>query len=187
MEINFYRLIDITFILLILFFTLQAYKKHYYLKIFDFIKILFLLSISAKLSLSTAYFLKKTSIIYADSNSILLLIAFGLNLVILSYSFRYFMIFIQDFFLNTKVRKSSAFILSLCEVILIVSFCTFMLMQVSFIKTHVYPIINKSHSYKYVKHFYINVLNKDFLYMIMNAQSKTSKEEVIFKSFNNAF
>jgi len=186
MEINFYRLIDLSFILLIFFFTYHAYKKYYYIKFFDFFKLLFLITISAKLSGSTAFFLKKLHIIYADTNSVLLLIAFLLNLLIIAYSFKYFIAFINEFVNSNKIRKTFALLLSFIEVFLLVTFITYMLMQVSFIKEYVYPIVNKSHSYKYVKHFYIQVLNKDFLYVIMNANTKTSKEEIIFTSFKNA-
>ena len=151
MEINFYRLIDLSFILLILFFTYHAYKKYYYLKFYDFFKLLFLITISAKLSGSTAFFLKKLHIIYADTNSVLLLIAFLLNLFIISYSLKYLISFINEFVNSHKIRKTFAMLLSFVEVFLLVTFITYMLMQVSFIKQYAYPIVNKSHLYTSIK------------------------------------
>jgi hypothetical protein len=62
-----------------------------------------------------------------------------------------------------------------------------MIMQLTISKTYLYPYLNKSYSYKYIKVFYKNFLNDDFLHMVLEADTSINHKEIIFKSFKNSF
>ena len=184
---TFFYLIDLIFAILILYFSYYAYKQRFYLKFFEYLKIFFILSLSAKLVYATSYLLKSLYIINADTGTISLLISFSLNFFIFYTFFKYFLLFMNQFVNNNLIKSISAKILSFFEISLLITFLLFMFMQVHFIKKFIYPVINKSYSYKYVKKFYITFLSKDFVNIIMTQETKTDSKEIILKSFKNSF
>ena len=93
----------------------------------------------------------------------------------------------NQFVNNNLIKSISAKILSFFEISLLITFLLFMFMQVHFIKKFIYPVINKSYTYKYVKKFYITFLSKDFVNIIMTQETKTDSKEIILKSFKNSF
>ena len=184
---NFYYLIDFTFFVLIIYFTKIAYERQYYLKIFEYIKIFILLSISAKLAHPSGILLKKLYIFNPDTYFIMILIAFLFNFLFLFYSYKFLLQFLNRFINSVFIKNTFAKFISLFEVVLLFTFLTFFLMQVTFVKKLLTPVINKSFSYKHVKKFYIKFLNKDFVLMLTSTDTQTNYKEILLKSLKSSF
>jgi len=187
MNFNFYLLIDIILIVIISFATYHNYKKKTYIKVFEYFKVFALLSISARFAMTTGVFLSKWHIIKADTYTILILIGFSLNVLIIYFSWSFIYSFSAKFINNAKLKMVFAKIITVVEVVIIVTFTLFMFMQLDISKKYIYPSVKKSYSYKHIKSFYIKFLNDDMLKMILNSDTTINHKEIILKSLKNSF
>ncbi|MEA2100709.1 MAG: hypothetical protein U9P72_11340 [Campylobacterota bacterium] len=186
-SLNLYLLIDIFLIIFISFAIYYSYSRKTYIKVFDYFKIFALISISAKFSTYTGNFLSKWHLVLADTYTILILIAFSINVIIIYYSWSFIYIFSSKFINNQKIKIFFAKLITVIEVLIITTFTLFILMQLSINKKYIYPTLNKSYSYPYIKSFYVKFLNDDFAKMILNSETGVNHKEVILKSFKNSF
>ena len=184
-SINPYILIDLVLFILISFGTYYNYSRKTYIKVFEYFKVFALISISTKFAVYTASYLSKWHIILADTYTILILIAFSLNVVIVYYSWSVLYRFSAKFVNNEKIKMLFAKLITVIEVVIIVTFTLFMLMQLNINKKYIYTTVKKSYSYPYIKHFYIKFLNDDMLKMILNSDTGVNHKEIILKSFKN--
>ncbi len=185
--VSLYIIIDILFILLIAFATYYSYQKKIYLKIFEYFKLFILITLSAKFASDTGWYLQAHHILKADTYATLILIGFCINLVLVYYLSMFLIEFSDRFIDSNKVKEYFAKTLTLFEVIVIITFSLYIIMQTYPSKKYLYPTMSKTYTYKYVRKFYIKFLNDDFIHMVLNSDSGTNYKEVIFKSFKNAF
>lgn len=185
--VNYYFILDILFALFILFGCYYSYQRKIYLKIFDYFKIFFIITLAAKLSNSTGILLQKLYIIKADTYTTLILIAFIVNLLILYFSWKYIFNFTKNYINNEKLKVLFAKIFTLIEVIIIATFSLYIVMQMYLAKVYIYPTLKKTYSYPKIERFYKKFLNDDFVNMVLNSDTGTNYKEVIFKSFKNSF
>ncbi len=183
---SYYYVLDIVFYILVLGLSYYAYKEHLYQKLFDYFKIFILITISAKLASHTGVYLQKFSITKADSYSILLLISFAINFIILFYGYNTIFIFMNKFINSNKFRSLCAKTVTLIEVSVITTFLLYVSMQFYPSKKYLYNSVQKSFSYHYIDRFYTHFLNDDFTYMILNSNSAINHKEVLFNSFKKA-
>ena len=186
-SINPYLLIDLALIIIIIFGSYYNYSKKTYIKVFEYFKIFALISISTKFAIYTGSHLSKWHIILADTYTILILIGFSLNVVIIYYSWSFIYIFSSKFLNNEKIKMLFAKVITVVEVIIITTFTLFVLMQFNINKKYIYPTVRKSYSYHHIKKFYIKFLNDDMLKLILNSDTGINHKEVILKSFKNSF
>jgi len=185
-SINPYLLIDLLLVIFISFATYYNYSRKTYIKVFDYFKIFLLISVSAKFAAFTGSYLSKWHIILADTYTILILISFSINIIIV-YCLWILLYYISSQFINNQqIKIFFAKIITLIEVVVITTFTLFILMQVSVNKKYVYPTIKKSYSYPHIKRFYMRFLNDDFAKMILNSETSMSSKEVIIKSFKDS-
>ena len=185
-SINPYLLIDLLLIILISFGAYYNYKKKTYLKVFEYFKVFALISISTKFAISTGLHLSRWHIILADTYTILILIGFSINIMIIYFSWSFLYEMSSKFLNNEQIKKLFAKIVTVIEVVIIVTFSLFMLMQLNINKKYIYPTIQKSYSYPYIKSFYIKFLNDNMLKMILNSDTNMNHKEIILKSFKNS-
>jgi len=185
-SINPYLLIDLVLIILISFGTYYNYSKKTYIKVFEYFKIFALISISTKFAISTGTYLSKWHIILADTYTILILIGFSLNILIIYFSWDFIYKFSSKFINNEQIKGFFAKIITVIEVVIIVTFTLFILMQLNVNKKYIYPTVKKSYSYHHIKKFYIKFLNDDMLKLILNSDTGINHKEVILKSFKNS-
>lgn len=186
-SINPYLLIDLLLIVLISVGVYYNYQKGTYVKVFEYFKIFALISISAKLAPFTAHQLSKYHIVLADTYTILILIAFSLNALIIILSWNFLYELSSRFLNNQQIKIVMAKIITVIEVVLIVTFSLFILMQFNVTKKYLYPSVKKSYSYPYIKSFYVKFLNDDMMKMVLNSDTSINSKEVILKSFKNSF
>lgn len=182
-----YYFLDFMLLGTILFLSYYAYKMGIYEKLFEYFKLFVLISCSAKFASTTGAFLHKIHLFDPDSFAILVLIGFVLNILVLFYLSRYTMVFLNQFINSVQLRIFTAKIVTVLEVVLIVTFMYYMFMQLSLSKKHLYPFVKKSYSYTYIKQFYLKFLNDDFVRMILSSDTGTNHKEILFKSFKNSF
>ena len=185
--VNFYFLIDLTLLFFIIYLSFYSYKKKIYIKLFEYIKIFIIISISAKFASFTGISLQKLNIFSADTYTTLILIGFGLNFITILYLFKIFLRYSNKYIDNKKIKTFFAKSFTLIEIIILTTFTLYILMQLSLSKTYIYPTMKKSYSYPYIKLFYIKFLNDDFVNLLLNNDTKTNHKEVIFKSLKNSF
>ncbi|MGB5868240.1 MAG: hypothetical protein WBG69_10250 [Arcobacteraceae bacterium] len=185
--VNFYNSIDLVLVIIIVLLTKISYERKTYIKIFEYFKIFMAITLSAKLSSYTAILLQKFLITKADTYTTLILISFVVNIVILYYSWRYIFAFTNKFMQNVKIRTLLAKTFTLLEVITIVTFSLYIVMQLYITKAYLYKALKKSYSYPKIEKFYHSFLNDDFVNMILNSDTGTNHKEIIFKSFKNSF
>lgn len=157
------------------------------MKIFEYFKIFFVITISAKLSSSTGVLLQKLYITKADTYTTLILISFILNFLILYYGWGYILAFTKQYINNEKLKTLFAKIFTGIEVVIIVTFSLYILMQIYLAKVYLYPTLSKTYTYPKIEKFYKKFLNDDFVRMILSSDTGTNYKEVIFKSFKNSF
>jgi len=186
-SINPYLLIDLLLIIIIVFGTYYNYSKKTYIKVFEYFKIFALISISTKFAIFTGSYLSKWHIILADTYTILILIGFSLNVVIIYYSWSFIYMLSSKFINNEQIKMLFAKIITVVEVVIITTFTLFILMQFNINKKYIYPTVKKSYSYHHIKSFYIRFLNDDMLKLILNSDTGINHKEVILKSFKNSF
>ena len=181
-----YHLIDLVLIALIGYGTFYYYQKRIYLKLFEYFKIFLLLTLSAKLAPFSAKMLAKISLISADTYAIALLIGFGVNFAIFFYGYKYAFKFLNNFINSAKVRTYTAMVVTFLEVLVISTFLLFMFMQLKPAKFYIHPSMQQSVSYPKIEKFYISFLNEKFIHSLFSNDSKTSTQEVIFKSLKES-
>jgi hypothetical protein len=184
---NYYLGLDILFLLLIIFACYYSYQRKIYLKIFDYFKIFFIITVSAKLSSYTGVLLQKLYITKADTYTTLILIAFVVNLFIIYFSWKYIFQFTRTYINNEKLKVLFAKIFTGIEVLIILTFSLYILMQIYLVKVYIYPIFKQTYSYPKIEKFYKSFLNDDFVNMVLGSDTGTNHKEVIFKSFKNSF
>ena len=184
---NYYIGLDILLLLLTIFTCYYSYQKKIYLKIFEYFKIFFIITVSAKLSSYTGVLLQKLYITKADTYTTLILIAFVINLLIIYYSWKYIFQFTRTYINNEKLKVLFAKIFTGIEVVIIITFSFYILMQIYFVKLYMYPIFKETYSYPKIEKFYKSFLNDDFVNMVLGSDTGTNHKEVIFKSFKNSF
>jgi len=184
---NYYIFIDLSFLVLVLVLSYYFYQKALYEKLFSYFKFFVLLPLSAKFASYTAYILKTNNIIDADSYSVLILIAFGLNFLVLYYLYKYVFLFLDKFINSQNIKELLAILITVVEVVVIFSFLLYIFMQISVNKKHIQPTLNKTWTYQYTQKFYKKFLNYDFVYMITSSDSNINHKEILFKSFKNSF
>jgi len=186
-SINPYLLLDLFLIVLISFGVYYNYKKKTYLKVFEYFKVFALISISAKFAIFTGIHLSKWHLILADTYTILILIGFTINAIIIFFSWSFIYMLSSKFINNEQIKILFAKIITVIEVVIIVTFALFILMQLNINKKYIYPTVKKSYSYPHIKSFYIKFLNDDMLKMILDSETNISHKEIILKSFKNSF
>lgn len=182
-----YNIIDFILIFIIIFLTYYFYKEKSYLKIFDYFKIFFILTLSAKFSSKTAVLLQDFYITKADTYTTLIIISFIVNLTILYFSWKYIFIFLRKFINSEKIKTLLSKVFTLLEVSILVTLILYILMQFYPSKKYIYPSFAKTFSYKKIEKFYMNFLNDDFTKMILNQDTSTNHKELLFKSFKQSF
>ncbi len=183
---NYYHIIDILLIAIVGYATYYYYQKRIYLKLFEYFKIFFLISLSAKLAPFTGTYLQKFYITATDTHSITVLIGFGVNFAILFYGYKYIFKLLNNIINSQKARSLLAQVTTFIEVSVIITFLLFMSMQLHPSKVYVMPTLQKTMIYPHIKNFYIKFLNDKFIYMILNNDSPMDTKEVIFKSLKSS-
>lgn len=183
---NFYYFIDFLFLCNILFLSYLAYKNRFYIQLFEYFKIFILISLGAKLASPMAVLLQKIHLLNADSYAVAMFIAFAINVAILFSSYKFLLQFANGFINSQKLKEIFAKIITVVEITVLFTFCLFILMQLSFIKKYASEPFSKTVTYPYIKTFYLKFLNDDFIYAILNSDTKTNHKEVMFKSFKNS-
>lgn len=185
--VNFYNSIDLVLIISIILLTKISYEKKIYIKIFEYFKIFMAITLSAKLAGYTAILLQKFYITKADTYTTLILISFVVNILILYFGWKYIFAFSNKFLQNAKVRTFLAKTFTFIEVLIIITFSIYIVMQLYISKVYLYKSMKKSYSYPKIEKFYNSFLNDDFVNMILNSDTGTNHKEIIFKSFKNSF
>ena len=183
---NYAWIIDTLFVIFMMALSYLFYKKAYYDKLFEYFKLFILLTISAKLASFTAWGLKELNIITPDTYSILILIAFVLNMFIIYFSYQSVLKLCDKIVDSQMLKRFFAKIISVVEVIIIVTFILYICMQLTLFKRYVHPYLKQSYIYSYTKKFYTKFLDYDFVYMILSSDTNINHKEVIFKSLKNA-
>ena len=185
--VSFYNTLDLLLIGAIIVLTKISYEKKIYIKIFEYFKIFLAITISAKLSSFTAITLQKLYITKADTYTTLILISFVVNLVILYFGWKYIFAFSNKFMQNGKLRTLLAKLFTFLEVLIMVTFSLYIIMQLYISKVYISKTLHKSYSYSKIETFYNSFLNDDFINMILHSDTGTNRKEVLFKSFKNSF
>ena len=184
--VNLFYTIDILLLIFIIFFAKRSYENKSYLKIFEYFKIFFAITISAKLSSFTAVWLQKLYITKADTYTTLILISFVVNLAIIYFSWKGIFRFLNKYISNINFRKYLAYLTTIVEVLIITTFSLYIFMQIYITKIYLHKYLNKSFTYPKIERFYNSFLNDDFVNMVLNSDTGTNHKEVIFKSFKNS-
>lgn len=183
--VDLYFIFDIAFIALVLYFSKIAYEKKYYVKFFEYFKIIIAIYIASNLAPYTGKFLQTLHITKADSYIILILISFALNIGILFFFWKNLIKIINRFFNTSRLHLLFAKILSFFEVLIVFSLGIFLVMQLYISKKYVYNSMKKTYTYSYIEKFYIKFLNNDILAILQGSSTGTSTKEILFKSFTN--
>lgn len=183
---NLYIIIDILLVTIISFVTYYSYKRGSYKQILEYFKIFIIVTLSTTFAKKSGLLLKKSYLITPDSNSILMLIGFLLNLVIFYYLFKYYLVLSNKFISNKKAKEYLSKMITFIQVSIISTFALFIMMQITPAKKYIYPHMNKSYSYPYIKRFYLRFLNDDFISTLFSSDTGTNHKELIFKSFKNS-
>ena len=133
-----------------------------------------------------AYGLSHFNLIKADSYSVLVLIAFTLNFLLLFYSYGFLLQLSNVLINNKKLKEIFAKAITLIEVVILFTFSLYILMQISINKKYIQPTLKTSIIYSYSADFYKKFLDYDFVYMIISSDSHINHKEVIFKSIKNS-
>lgn len=185
--VNIYLLIDIPLLLFIAYATYYSYKNKIYIRIFEYFKLFILITLSAKFASNTGWYLESHHILSVDTYATLILIGFCINLVLFYYLAMFLIEFSDRFIDSAKVKSYFTKFLTFFEVVVIITFSLYIIMQLYPSKKYIYPTMKKTYTYPYIQKFYMKFLNDDFINMVLNSDSGTNYKEVIFKSFKGAF
>lgn len=178
-----YILIDVIIFLLIAYFSILSYQKKYYIKIFEYLKIVVILTFSAKLAPYTGHTLQKLYILSTDTFMVLLLISFSINFLIFYFGWEFIFKILNMLINSDKIKRFFAIFITILEVTIILTFSLFISMQTYPTKKYIYPHMKKSYSYNHIHKFYNKFLNDGFVMMILNSTtSGINHKEVILKS-----
>jgi len=180
---NFYFFIDILFFFIMINIIIYSYKKEFHVKLLDYVQIFIIFSLSARFSNKTGFLLKKLNIITPDTHTTSIVLGFLINLLILFLFRKLFSKISKKYIDKTKTQKGIKLSLIVVEVIVLLTFSVYMFMQITPSKKFIYPVLNKSYSYPYIKSFYIKFLNDDFLRVILDSDSDAENYEKVYKSF----
>lgn len=179
---KFYFLIDIAFLIATIYLIIYSYKREIHTKLLDYVQIFIILSTSARFSNKMGILLQKLYIIKPDTHTTAIVIGFLFNLLIL-FSLRKLISKVTKKYIEDKrVKKSIKLFLIVPEVIILVTFSLYILIQLTPSKKYIYPYVNKSYSYPYIKSFYVKFLNDDFLRVILDSNSDAQNYENVYKS-----
>jgi len=184
--VTFYHLIDLALLIALIAFTKISYQKRVYVSFFEYFKVFLAITISAKLSSYTALYLQKFYITKADTYTTLILIAFAINLLILYFGWKYIFAFSSKFIQNGVIKVYLAKIFTFLEVLTLLTFSFYIVMQLYITKTYLHKIVSKSYSYPKIEQFYRVFLNDDFVNMVLQSDTGTNHKEILFKSFTNS-
>jgi hypothetical protein len=184
--VDFYNILDLILFLSIVSLSFVSYKKRVYIKIFEYMKLFIIISISAKLSSGTGVLLQKLYITKADTYTTLILIGFVVNLIIIFFSWSYIFRFLNHYISSNKIRSFFAKLFTFLEVLIIVTFSLYIFMQLYISKVYLIKTLHRSYSYPKIEKFYHSFLNDDFVNMVLSSDTGTNHKEVIFKSFKNS-
>jgi len=173
--------------ILIAYFTYISYKKQIYVKIFEYFKLFFIITLSTKLASYSAIVLTKMHLIKADTYTTLILISFTLNFIVLYFSWKFIVKIINKYFNSSKIKIFFAKVFTFLEVLIIITFSIYIVMQLYISKAYLYKIISQSYSYPKIEKFYNNFLNDDFISILLNSDTGTNHKEIIYKNFKNSF
>ncbi|MEA3289849.1 MAG: hypothetical protein U9Q04_06655 [Campylobacterota bacterium] len=181
-----YNTIDIFLLLCIIAATYYSFNNKTYEKTFHYLKIFLLISISAKFASYTGINLQKYHITKVDTYTTLILIGFGINILILYFSYSYIYKFSSMIINNNKIRSIFAFLISFLEVLIVISFSIYLIMQLYITKKYIHTHMSKTYSYPKIERFYKNFLNDEFVNMILSSDTGTNSKEIIIKSLKNS-
>ncbi len=184
---NLYIIFDIAFAVLLLYLSVISYQKRTYLAIYEYVKIFLLITLAASFAPKAAIWLSRWDVLKADTYSVAVLIAFGINIALIWGLYLLLRSVYENAMhspgLKTLVAKSVSFL----QTVLIVTFACYILMQLGPAKNHIYSHAAKTYSYPLIRGFYMSFINDDFVRLILNGDSKTNAKEVILRSFKNSF
>ena len=184
--VNIYNLVDFIFLVILVYFTYISYKNKIYLKIFEYFKLFVIISLSAKLSSTSAIILQDLHITKADTYTTLILISFVLNFMLMYHFYKYITKFINKFISSEKIKEIFAKLFTFVEVLTLLTFSIYIIMQIYIVKVYFYKGMKKTYSYPKIQKFYKSFLNDNFINMIIKSDTGTNYKEVIFKSFKNS-
>ena len=145
------------------------------------------ITLSAKLAGYTSILLQNFSITKADTYTTFIMISFVVNLLILYFGWKYIFAFSNKYMKNVKIRTFFAKAFTFIEVLILITFSIYIVMQLYITKVYLYKSMKKSYSYPKIEKFYNSFLNDDFVNMVLNSDTGTNHKEIIFKSFKNSF
>jgi len=183
--VNLYFIFDILFFGCIVYFSKIAYEKKYYIKFFEYFKIIIAIYLATKLAPYTGKLLQNFYITKADTYIVLILISFALNFFALFFFWKNMIKIFDRVFSTSALRVWFAKILSFVEVLIIFSLGLFLVMQLYVSKKYIYKNMKATYSYDYIEKFYIKFLNNDILAILQGSSTGTSTKEILFKSFTN--
>ncbi|WP_375724579.1 hypothetical protein LXN10_03655 [Arcobacter sp. KX21116] len=184
---TFYNILDFIFFLILFFLIYHSYVQKTYLKIFEYFKIFFILSISAKFAPESATLLQKFHITKADTYTTLILIAFAINLLILYFGWDFIFKILSKFIDSQNIKSLLAKVITVIEISVLSTLFLYVAMQFYPAKKYIYPSVKKSYTYPKIEKFYTHFLNDNFVFMILNQDTATNHKELLFKSFKNSF
>ncbi len=185
--VSYYNIIDLLFIILVVYGIYYSYTHKSYVKIFEYFKIFIAITMSAKMASFTAIYLQKLYITKADTYTTLLLISFVVNLLIIIYGYKSVFKLTRNFVNSEKIKTLLAKIFTVIEVIVISTFALYIVMQLYIAKLYLYPTMKQTYLYPKIEKFYNGFLNYDFVLMVMGSDTGTNHKEVLFKSLKNSF
>jgi len=186
MVIGWYNIFDLLLMITIVVFTYISYKKKIYMQIFEYFKIFFIITASAKLSSYTALYMQKFHITKADTYTTLILLAFFVNFLFFYFSWKSIFKVINQYINSNKIKTLFAKFFTFVEVVVIATFSFYVFMQIYITKIYLHKIVHKTYSYPKIQKFYNSFLNDDFVNMVLSSDTGTNHKEIIFKSFKNA-
>jgi hypothetical protein len=184
--VSWYIILDITFLVLLGYFSKIAYEKKYYIKFFEYFKIFVTIYIASKLAPFTGLTLQNLYIIKADTYITLIIISFSLNVVLIFYFWKNLVKATNNFLSTNKMKIFFAKVLSVLEVSIILTLFLYLIMQIYIVKVNLHQTLDKTYTYTIVSNFYHKFLNKDILAILQGSNTGTNQKEILFKSFSNS-
>lgn len=183
--VDWINLFDIVLVGVILYFSKVAYEKKYYMKFFEYFKIVIAIYIASKFAPPMGHFLQNIHILKADTYIVLLLISFGINFGLLYIFWKNMVRVLDRFFSTEKIKTIVAKLFSFLEVTIVITLILFIVMQLYISKVYIYKSLKKTYTYPYIEKFYVKFLNNEILAILQGSSTGTNTKEVLFKSFTN--
>jgi len=179
---------DIFIIALFGYSTYLGYKYGINKSFYDFIKVIIILSISAKFSYKFGAFLTKHHILLPDNSASMVLISFLILLGIV-----YLLVMLVEYLYKTYLKSKISQIIKLFlaifglfQAFIFTSFAVFIFVQFKPIKLHVKPyLIHNSKTYKIMDKFCKNVITMRFVNAIIKNQSPSDTKEILYKTLTD--